>query len=519
MVPSCMHGERRRYTSPQGRAVFRPITAADLHQNAVAASCLDDQYIDRRTLLSKSFGFRQDYTKCVLQEFAKCLLSAEQVVVNRTYLQNTEVMRHLAPLDDASDDTAIVRLIDDGAIIPYLYSDDDPTLQASVASRALNADAVSAWNRVCERTEPQCLRLSWNNSTDAELRTDRLANRFSRRLEELAEVGRPDILRELTHQHSDAAVEAFGGYLRGVLLPIARDRPTRRQLYDELILRRGSNVADTEIDVTKPFACEIKQLIDLVYNANMAGALGINSVTPSRSVSADLLADAGLQPENGRTVSTDLAAAVAALALKMQREHYDESTSPILGDLSVEEVARIRDHSVWRRYVRSVADLNNIDGSLDDDSFYRTFEETFGQALAQSEALCMHLYKYHGAARQKRDRTRSLFAQAGSLCLGATIGTAVGLPFPSGILGSVAGNMAGGIVHAAVERPLRFLSMRVDLLGGTFAAWRLPDLRLAGGEATFDRFREELRKMQIEVAPIDPAALASPTIEAEVATL
>ncbi|MFC3580080.1 hypothetical protein ACFONA_07865 [Sphingomonas hylomeconis] len=511
-----MQVERRRYSRTNSSGIFRPMTPDQLHRNAVAASCLDDQYIDRGTLLSKSLGFRQHYTSCVLDEFAKCLLSAEQVVVNRTYLQNTEVMQQLAPPNDEADDTAIIKLIDDGAIVAYLYSDEDPTLKGSVDSGAMNADAASAWNRVCERTEPRCVRLDWDDRIDRQLRSDRLATRFAQRLATVAETGRPDLLRDLSRRHSDEDVAAFGRYLRDILLPIARDAPTRRQLYERLVVQDGSDVVDTAIDVAKPFACEIKQLIDLIYNANMAGALGLNNVTPSGAVSADLLADAGLTPQRGREATPDLAAAIAALAVTMQDRQHREQTVPHLGTLSLDQVVRIRDHSTWRRYVRAVSDLQTLDTSVSEAAFFSAVETALGEALDRSAALSSYLYQHHGALRQRRTQARSLIAQAGSLCFGAAIGTAVGACFPGTPDGSFAGNMASGVLQSVLERPLRHLAMRIDPLGGTFAAWRLPELKLTGGAATMQKFRAELDQRRIDTGPVNPAAPGAPTLEAEI---
>lgn len=520
MIAKLMNVERRRYTQASGSsAYFRPVTADQLRPNAVAASCLDDQYIDKQTLLSQSIGFRQRYTKCVLDEFAKCLLSAEQIIVNRTYLQNTEVMQQIAPKADSAADTAIVKLIGDDAIVPYLYSDADPTFKASVDSGAMNGNAASAWNRVCERTEPLCLRLSWNDVVDQELRSTRLAAKFSSRLQLVAETSPPDILAQLTRQHSETDVHAFERYLKSVLLPIARDRPTRRELYERLILRDGTNIVDTEIDLLKPFACEIKQLIDLIYNANMAGALGLNNISPSSAISADLLSDSGLNPQSGRLCSPDLAAAVASLAVTMQNNNHAEQTVPLLGTISLDQVIEIRAHSSWRLYVRASENLRNVDISLSDEAFYNSVEQALGEALERSQALSSYLYQSHGALRQKRNRTRSLIAQVGSLCFGAAVGTVVGGEFPSTIAGSLAGNLAGGAVQNLLERPLRHIAMRIDPLGNTFASARLPELKLTGHHSTMQKFQRELEQMKISATAVDSRSLQSPTIEAEITTL
>lgn len=515
--------ERVRYPRDAPTGEFIRLKKDDLDPSAVAASCLDDQFIDREALLSRGAEFRRGYTQRVLDEFTKCLVSARQVVVNRSYLQNTEVMIELASRRESgeSEDLPIVQLINQGAIVPYLFADDDPTLEHTKNAGTVKQDAVTAWNKVCERTVPQCLRLEWDDKDDERARDSLLSAPFSRRLVIIAETASPTILQQLSYDCRPERIEAFGQYLRSTFLSAVRDLPTRRMLYDQLVTESGSDVSLTRVDlINKSFACEAKQIIDLVYNCNMASALELNSITPTGAITADLFADSGLKPAGGKTVTAEHAADLIARVLQMQQLAYHRETMPILGKLTMESVVKIRRNHVWQRYVDAVAQLQRIDTASDDRNFDTTLIECIGVAFERAGELSEYLHQHFSKARQNRTRVRSLIAQAGGICFGAALSTAVGMPFPATLLGTYTGNLAGGMVQTALDSPIRSLGLRLDPFSrAPFAAWRLPPMKLERSKDTMGQIQKDLEARRISIELMLPDEASTPTTETETAPL
>jgi hypothetical protein len=131
----------------------------------------------------------------------------------------------------------------------------------------------------------------------------------------------------------------------------AMDRPevTREDFYRRFVVADGTDPALGRYDRGKPFAAELKQLVDLRYNTNLPEALDRYPLTP-----ADSLHRTALQ-EGRRSVlagePTDPAALAATL---LRRRAFDLIQRPLrlsLTGLDLPQVWQARQTDDWHRYV------------------------------------------------------------------------------------------------------------------------------------------------------------------------
>ena len=310
------------------------------------------------------------------REYLRSLVNTGQVVINRAFLYNNPaIYQDYAKADRHREE--FKKLIDQRIVIPYLLSEESPATRPIFTRRDAGWEG---WSQVIQEVAPACLRLSWEsdkeNATQVKRLLSRRSNEFLKNLDELD----PDLLTADFRLPPDETA-AFVGRLRQVTTWAHRraseGKPLNREdVYKEFVVLDGTDPGDRQYDPAKSFSSQIKQLVDLRYNANLADALGSYMLSPEDSLRRRALQEWLAQQERGRADGDYLAHTLATL-------RFDQITD-VLGALGAFEnltlggVLDLRATRAWRRY-HSVLQAFLSDRTL----------ETFGNADHGAEAVAL----------------------------------------------------------------------------------------------------------------------------------
>jgi hypothetical protein len=318
----------------------------------------------------------------VRREYLRSLVNTGQVVINRAFLYNNPAIYQDYEHPGRHRDE-FKRLIDQRVVIPYLYSESSPAVVPEFTRR----DAGwQGWNQVIQEVAPTCLRLSWESSEENSTLARRLmakpSNEFLKSLEELE----PDLLRadfRLPAEENAALVERLREVATWSQRRATEGKPINREdVYKAFVVVDGTDPGDRQYDPSKRFGAEIKQLVDLRYNANLADALDSYMLTPENSLRRRTLQEWSGQREKKRADGDALAQALAAL-------RFDQITE-VLGALGAFEnltlggVLELRSTSAWRHY-HSVLRKFLSGGTL--EAFGNTDHGAEAVALAYREVI------------------------------------------------------------------------------------------------------------------------------------
>jgi hypothetical protein len=371
----------------------------------VVPQCLDNQWLPMR-LLQRSAAtglgraaFADELPRYVRSEYIRSLINAEQVVINRAFLKNNEVIyRDFAgaanPDDQQKDNRAAFRsLIESRVIVPFLLNETSPV---SAEDFETSAAGAAGWRALCNDSPPSCLRLSWNNDTNRDLIAGHMTGAFQKFALALSDYA-PDILSRLralnggfaTAQETDdfaATARLVADFAAGQAQTNERSDPlrnfvTRDQLYRQFVVVAGTRVLDTQIDTHKPFASEIKLLFDLKYSLNLTDALNRHTLTPSDSPSRLVLAayeNAAVPATGNADAAADdlyrhLLAVRDAFALIEQELNYTA-----FDEFDLPTVVALRSTDEWHVDIEAVRKvLENADplsaGGQDVPAIYRAY--------------------------------------------------------------------------------------------------------------------------------------------------
>jgi len=345
-------------TRTDENVTFRMAEKDDLSDVAVVAQCLDNQWVSP-ALLSHMIrdGLRladvtQRRTKEVRSEYLRALLAAKQVVVNRSYLVNTESVNR-DYLTGGAHREAFKRLIGSGVIVPFLMAEQSPAVPPD---HDINNEAFGKWLEVIESTEPTCARLSW----DDDVNNVEIVQNLSRRFVEFARVvdeRDPEVfVRHLPG--TQAEPEALRTRLREVAEWAMRNSGNvrRNNLYQQFVVADGSSVDEGRYDGDKPFAAEIKQLFDLQYNVALPDALDRFPLRPTDTLDRVALQEwnPGARPVSARTAAAQVEQLLRPLA-------YDALADSLLLEtlhpLDLTDVLDVRGTEEWQRYADELSGL------------------------------------------------------------------------------------------------------------------------------------------------------------------
>lgn len=347
--------------------------SSNLESVCVVAQAFDNQWVPNSALASMINegkcldDVRGSRDALVRTEFIRGLINARQVVSNRAYLYNNRAISD-SYRSDGAEREAFLLLLRKRAILPFLFGERAPH-QEPPKNADFDRDrlAFDAWQEVCRETKPSCVRLAW---PDKEGGSDERNGVLIRRL-----------LARRFHQYGKSAVDGDAKvYSEHLGIPEERRRDfkvrlqevlewfgrapldeegevtfrQREHFYEEFVVVDGSNVQAGHYDKSKPFAGELKRLIDLKYNTNLADALGRYALTP-----IDSPPRIALQEARSLTRQDESEVSAEQLTLLMRSRAFDITQRaldlPLISKLTLADVVRVRqDMPVWDDYIDSI---------------------------------------------------------------------------------------------------------------------------------------------------------------------
>lgn len=338
----------------------------NLSLNCVVPHSLDDQWIPRRLLqeivvqgrsLEDIAEERQDTMRA---EYVRALLSAREVVINRAYLYRTPVIvkDYLTP---GQQRDAFEELLSDRAIISFVLRERSP-IEPLSPNEIGYSKAFAAWEGICRRAQVCCVRLDWtNDKANESLISKHFESAFTHGIMNGLGEGIRPFLEDTGAEASDDAIEDF----RSVMTTVQSTRPTsssghaqkvkRTTIYERFVLTNDSSTSTPRYDRSRRWTAQVKWFADLIYNNNLAKALGRALVTP-----VDTPHWSAVRPVNAREADSDFVDLPAIAECVVNALFYRRQGSDPLApfrDLTLTDVVSIRRGEVWRSYARAMDNL------------------------------------------------------------------------------------------------------------------------------------------------------------------
>lgn len=376
------------------------IRPENLHPGAVVAQSLDNQWVGvdltrRMIAKGKSLSDVQDQRNDqVRAEYFRSLINTRQVVVNRVFFYNNPAMsRDLSEGGEAR--RAHQKLLADGALVPFLLGEREPTDRPRMD---VDEAAFDAWrDTLAEMPATErvtCLRMSWNDQENARDAKSALINPFAARVQGLtakdipllaSQVGVPENrITEFAEKIGEVVDHSNHARIRDAAV-------TRNLLYQKFVCVDGTPVTEGRYDRTKPFAAEIKQLLDLVYNVNLADALGMYPLTPTGSLRRVALQEwRDVRANSADGIIRDPEQLVKFLQRQAFSAVQDRLTPSAIDTLSLEDIWRLRQSGAWHRYMEAFTSLTGDPAA---------FQENVGDVFDRYVRLNSEIIRIAGASR------------------------------------------------------------------------------------------------------------------------
>lgn len=478
------------HTAPAPPA-SRRLTRTDLPRLFVVAQCLDDQWVPAPLLndmVRKGDSFAdvaRVRNRYIRAEYRRALVNARQMVVNRAYLYNTPVV--LQDYQKAGEQRdAFVRLVEAGTIAPFLYNERTPTDEPQ---QAYDPAGFKAWTGLCEEAEPVCVRLSWNDEENQAAIDRHLTRRFNQFVSSAYDLD-PAVMAQDLGLPADAAPRLKKKLAEIAAYKTTLDGPIKRtHVYEQFINVDGSRPAEGRFDPAKPFAAQIKQLVDLNYNVNLPDALEGFALTPAGALPRTVLQE-HQESRKRKYTAEELVRIIQNFVFSTVQEALVVKS---MGDLTLRDVLQVRASDEWLDYVTTLDLLLEAPEKFSDPdtgalAVYRKYA-----ALAQRMTDVV--------LERRTGRIRSLMTswQPGIEFVIDAAGKWVSLRYgPAGeVLVSAGGQIAKHFVGEAVP-----LVGRLIIRGWNFARGA-SDVAMSVDvfSGRIDRAREQLEEMERQLRP------------------
>lgn len=360
--------------------------ASCLESVSVIAQAFDNQWVPNAVLNNMLEegkcleDVRADRDERVRIEFIRSLINARQVISNRAYLYNNRAVSQSYTTSGAERE-AFHSLLRTKAVLPFLFAEKAPH-QPPSKKEDFDRDRVAfeAWQEVCREAKPYCLRLAWptNDGNDDRNRTlirNLLARPFHQYGKSAVDgdakvysehLGIPEQQRRDFKVKLQEVLDWFGK------APLDDEGNVtfrqREHFYEQFVVKKDSKVQQGFYDKSKPFAAELKRLVDLKYNTNLADALGRYALTPVDSLPRIALQESRTlkQPEEGEISAEQLTALMRSKVFDITQRSLD---LPLISGLTLSDVVKVRQElPAWDTYIFSIDKLlRNV--SADDLDF------------------------------------------------------------------------------------------------------------------------------------------------------
>jgi hypothetical protein len=359
------------------------ISPDGLEPDCVVPQCMDNQFVPDRVfedMISRRVDYLDDTVAAARErafrsEFIRSLTYSSQVVIQRASLKNSHFLYKNYLPEDRKNLQAFAGLIREHAIVPYLWK--ESTLAAEQDFEVIDEGDRSMKALLRELADDgQCVRLAIDDAENNRA-TNILAGDFGEGLTHLNSLlseqrnamaselfSNPDVLQqEGVWQEFEHAVDGLATYAFSKTAELRREgnRLTRQRVYEDLFAagddddERRRNVARGRFKAPGPdypFPLELKKYVDLVYNVNLPDHLKRYTFTPVNMPSRMALQD---MPGKGYTHEQISDIASDPDALEWIRRSFMARTGsamslPLLGELSVADVATIREFPEWESF-------------------------------------------------------------------------------------------------------------------------------------------------------------------------
>jgi hypothetical protein len=371
---------------------YERLTAQGLDPLAVVAQCLDNQWVPR-TLLAEMVTKGQTLNDVadvreglVRGEYLRALLTARQVVINRAFIYNSGIISR--DLREGGHRKAFVELLRSRAIVPFLFKESSPLERPDFG---VDDEGFEGWVSAChEAGDLACLRLAWDDDRNDDFAANLgvsfhnfITTAYTRGLgERIGEFGRHLGIREPAYEDFRGRLLAMRRWATQVEEDHGRT-VTREEVYRQFVVPDGAAPRLGLCDPGKPFAAELKQLVDLQYNTSLPEYLDRLPLRPSDTLHRAALREP-VPPRGGLDMASEEdceRTLQTRLAFDAMSDDLDPLDTPYLLDLDLRAVAAVRQTEQWKDYVRQLTSLIEGREPGDFETFADPLIERFGEVL------------------------------------------------------------------------------------------------------------------------------------------
>lgn len=342
-----------------GKGSFILLKPEDL-KDAGISQALDGRWIPRsllRLIMSgrlTAYDIRAYLAKQVRAEYIRSLLHNRSVAIVFPLLYSSPVLFQDF-LEGSSQREAFQWLLNTGVIIPILPDENAPNTASDVVRSVVG---LEAWKQVCQEVRMACISLSKVEPKSLQVFKQLVSNHILNNAHSIAAQTQD---QQETQQSSTP--EKLYRHLRK-LAHFAKDGEQNNlspedlyeALYKKFVIVEDSSPRERMYDDSKYAANEIKQVIDLAYNASIADALGCHLLTPGDTLPRSILQE----------WRTPAAAAIVRFTLPDLMKAIDQCRFETIRSgwylkslrfLSLQDVVEIRASREWKTYIQSVEAL------------------------------------------------------------------------------------------------------------------------------------------------------------------
>lgn len=374
------------------------ITPNQLESGATIPQALDNQYVPDsiyKEIISKRKDFNDPYvskekSKNSRNEFIRSLIYSAQVVVNRAFITNNELLYKFYLPGNEFGAVSFASMLNTGIIVPYLFKE-KTLFESTEFDRSTEGERAAEYLSQFLTNNIKCVRFSADDHVNNERLTRFTFNfrKYFSSLPLLDDKLRIEMLGELSGGKKEIGNEQleFKRHLK-ILSRYVEDKfdedgsVTRNDLYSKFLTDPASTVSDgcyLPPDTSNPYRLEIKKLIDLKYNTNLPDMLGRYSFTPSEMPTRSALQDDSQISDIDanrveRFIEEDLSPLVKGQRIFMANAQR-AMILPILSNLTLSDVLEIRQINSWTRFISLQNKILSEPLSIGDN--YESFQSSF----------------------------------------------------------------------------------------------------------------------------------------------
>jgi len=474
---------------------------------------VDNQWMPQALLASVMSGGQPDDDQVeqqrqphVRREYIRGLVNTGQLVINRAFLYNNAgiYQDYITPGETRE---AFKTLLDRKIIVPYLYDESSPVTEPRFTKRDLG---WKAWVEVVKESVPTCVRQSWDESEGQHEDENTILIRrnlrmpFRKFLRTIDDLEVPLLVDDLSIQATD--LEEFAARLRQVAQWAnkrveEKEWLNREDVYREFVVAPGTDPGDRIYDPRKPFAAEVKQLVDLRYDANLPDSFGSYLLTPDQSLRRRALQEWKAVTNTGETDAEQLIRVLSNLNFDQVSAVLDAPSA--FERLTLRDVLELRDTPQWAHY-HNVLDEFLADGTLD----------AFGDASHGAEPIALayrDVVERAGAISAARIRSAVQDRWDPVIEIAVEFAGAILSVFydPAGKAFRVARDISPGVGTRTAKAVFHFVMGRITRSQAAARidnSLRMLDTRLAGGKDDWVEFVAGLKKQGFRELDRDPGS-------------